>query len=81
MTALTVPLAAFKAAQLFSPQKVHEMQPNCTAVDSLLAFPFFDQSKLADLNAELPCYLAAVEDVSPTYMYDPMEFWKSHEIS
>jgi hypothetical protein len=55
------------------------MQPDCTAVNSRLAFPFFDQSKLEDLKAELPHYLAAVENISPTY--DPMEFWKTHELS
>ena len=76
---MKIPLAAFKAARLFSPQKVQEMQPDCTAVDALSAFPFFDQSKLQDLKTELPHYLAAVEDISPTY--DPMEFWKTHELS
>ena len=76
---MKIPLAAFKAARMFSPQKVHEMQPDCAAVDSLSAFPFFDQSSLDDLKVELPSYLAAVEDISPTY--DPLEFWKSHELS
>ena len=34
------PLAAFKAAHLFSPSKVHEMRPTSATVDSLIAFPF-----------------------------------------
>ena len=76
---MKIPLAAFKAARMFSPQKVHEIQPDCAAVDSLSAFPFFDQSSLDDLKVELPSYLAAVEDISPTY--DPLEFWKTHELS
>ena len=49
------------------------------AVDSVSAFPFFDQSNLDDLKVELPSYLAAVEDISPTY--DLLEFWKTHELS
>ena len=53
------------------------MQPDCTAL--LFAFSFFDQSKLEDLKAELPHYLAAVEDINTNY--DPMEFWKNHELS
>ena len=76
---MQTPLAAFKAARLFSPQKVQEMQPDCTAVDTLLAFPFFYQTTLEDFKTELPNYLAAVEDVNPTY--DPIEFWKTHELS
>ena len=76
---MQTPLAAFKSARLFSPQKIQEIQPDCTAVDTLLAFPFFDQSTLGNLKAELPNYLAAVEDISPTY--GPMEFWKTHELS
>ena len=72
-------LAAFKAARLFSPLKLQEMQPDSAAVDSLSAFPFLDPNILGNLKSELPQYMAAVEDVSPTY--SPLEFWKTHALS
>lgn len=37
-----VPLTTFKAAWLFPPQKVQEMNPDCAAVDSLSALPFLE---------------------------------------
>lgn len=67
------------SARLFSPQKIQEIQPYFMAVDTLLAFPFFDQCTIDNLKAELPNYMAAVEDICPTY--DPMEFGKTHERS
>jgi len=73
---LRVPLAVFKA---FSPQKVQEMKPDCTAVDALSAFPFLDPVTLGNLKQELPQYVAATEDISPTY--SPLEFWKGHASS
>lgn len=63
------PLAAFKAARLFSPSKVHEMQPDSAAIDSLVTFPFLSNS-IAALKCELPQYIAAAEDVNPTH--DPL---------
>ena len=76
---MQIPLAAFKAAWLFSPLKVQEMQPDCASMDSLSAFPFLDCNTLGNLKSKLPQYLAAVEDISPTY--SPLEFWKTHELS
>ena len=73
---MKLPLAAFKAARLFSPSKVHEMQPNSASVDSIVAFPFLSSS-VAALKGELLQYVAAAEDVSPTH--DPLEFWKEHK--
>lgn len=70
------PLAAFKAARLFSPCKVQEMQPNAVTVDCLVAFPFLSNC-IAALKGELAQYLAAAEDVDPTY--DPLKFWKRHQ--
>ena len=35
-------IKAFKAARLFSPDRVSEMQPSATDIDILSAFPFFD---------------------------------------
>ena len=40
-SSLKGPLLAFKAARLLSPQKLHAMQPDATAVDTLTAFPFY----------------------------------------
>ena len=45
-------------------------------VDSLVAFPFLTNS-VAALKGELPQYVAAAEDVSPTH--DPLKFWKEHQ--
>ena len=73
------PLAAFKAAWLFSPLKVKEMIPDCSAVDCLSAFPFLDGATLGNLKTELPQYIAAAEDVNLSY--SPLEFWKVHEPS
>ena len=53
------PLAAFKAARLFSPLKIYEMQPTAQDVDQLSVFPFLsDPTILASLKVELPSYLA-----------------------
>ena len=57
-TTLKDAVAAFKAARLFSPHKVQEIQPSASSVDSLTVFPFFDELKLSDLKAELPACLA-----------------------
>ena len=59
---LSVSVAAFKAARLFVPQKVTEMQPNANAIDGLAVFPFF--TILSQLKAELPEYLVKAEDLS-----------------
>ena len=72
-------LAVFKAAWLLSPVKIQEMQPDCAAVDSLLALPFLDANILGNLKSELPQYVAAVED--PCATYSPLEFWKTHAAS
>ena len=39
---LKEPLAAFKAACLFVPQKIRELQPNASTVNCLSAFPFLN---------------------------------------
>lgn len=54
-----------------SPYKVHTIQPDVTAVDSLSAFPFLVNAT-AGLKAELPTYLAKAADVSP------LDWWKSN---
>lgn len=61
------PLNAFKAARLFSPLNIQKTKPECTALSSLLAFPFITESLLAALKEEFPQYVALAEDVSPDY--------------
>ena len=39
---------AFKAAQLFLPNKVNDLCPDSSSVDSLKAFPFYQDSTLLD---------------------------------
>ena len=56
------PLAAFKAARLFSPYKLHEMKPDSSVIDSLVSFPFLSSS-IPALKDEFPQYVAAVEDI------------------
>ena len=69
------PLAAFKAARYFSPQKMHEMQPSASSLESLKVFPFFDsQEELETLKAELPAYLAKAADVDSSI--DPLQWWQ-----
>ena len=70
------PLAAFKAARLFSPLKM-KIIPDCSAVDCLSVFPFLDGATLGNLKTELLQYIAAAEDVNLSY--NPLELWKVHE--
>ena len=72
---MKIPLEAFKAARLFVPAKVQEMNINAQAVDSLSVFPFFDNLELEQLKSELPNYIAACEDVDPSH--DILTFWKN----
>ena len=68
---------AFKAAQLFVPHKVHEMQPIAADVDQLTALPFLDNAAvLHNLKAELSSYLAAA--CSAIASTDTLEWWESH---
>ena len=70
-------VAAFKAARLFLPQNVVELNPDAGTVDSLQAFPFFTAPLLADLKSELPSYLAKAAGVDADF--DPLEWWKAHK--
>ena len=57
-------VVAFKAARLFCPVRIQWLKPTNALVESLRAFPFLDSDTTIDgLKAELPAYLAAVEDV------------------
>ena len=72
------PLSAFKAARLFSPRKVSELQPVAADVDTLSCFPFLkDESTLSALKGGLATYLVKAEDV--TSNVDLLPWWKSTE--
>lgn len=74
----SLPLSAFKAARLFSPNKVNEMKPVAADVDILLALPFLsDSATIANLKMELPAYLAKVIDISP--QVDALDWWEQNE--
>lgn len=74
---MRIPLQAFRAACVFVPFKVQEMNIDTHAVDSLAVFPFFDTVELQCLKTELPNYIAACEDVGTSH--DVCTFWKNHE--
>ena len=75
--ALRIAVAAFRAARLFAPHKVRDLQPDANAVDEISAFPFLNDTKiLDDLKAELPQYLASAADVVEDV--DIVDWWKRH---
>ena len=68
---------AFKAAQLFLPQKVNDLCPDSSSVDSLKAIPIFQDTNVLDsLKAELPSYLSSAVDLGSDV--DPLDWWKRH---
>ena len=69
-------MKAFKAARLFSPHRVSEMQPSARDIDILSVFPFFDSGCVVALQAELPTYLSLSADVSSDL--DVLKWWKDH---
>jgi len=71
-------LAAFKAARLFSPQKIHVLQPQADTINTLQCFPFLNVSEnILNLKNELPLYLARVKDISENISCT--EWWKLNE--
>ena len=74
-SSLKVPLIAFKAARLFSPKKVHMLEPTLAMVDVLTVFPFLKE-KLLGLKHELPLYLSTTVDLAESV--DCLEWWKIH---
>ena len=59
-------LAAFKAAHLCNPYKLHQLNPDASSVDQLGSFPFVTSKEISDLKEELPAYLAKCEDLHET---------------
>ena len=69
------PLAAFKVARFFSPQKIHDIQPTAASVDTLQAFPFFgSREDIEQLKSELPAYIAKSADVDSSI--DLLQWWQ-----
>ena len=73
------PLAVFKAARLFSPVRIHEIQPTASDLDQLKVFPFLEDSVvLSNLKVELPSYLAKASQVNSDF--DILKWWKLNVI-
>ena len=57
-------VSAFKAARCMCPVNVQWLKPTQQSVEALRIFPFLDDDGIINgLKAELPAYLAAIEDV------------------
>ena len=54
---------AFKAARLFNPEKVTDLNPNGTTVEELKVFPFLEDV-IPNLKAELAQYLGLADGVA-----------------
>lgn len=65
-TNMKTSLEAFKAARLFSPFQLTEINPSVADIDSLTAFPFLG-SEIPALKQELPLYQAAAQDIDPLF--------------
>ena len=80
-SSLKVPLAAFKASQLFNPNIIKLLNPDTSSVDALSVIPFFNQEEITALKRELPSYLgkiAAIDNDDSSDM-DCLKFWKNSE--
>ena len=69
-------LEVFKAARLFSPFRLTEINPSVTTIDSHTAFPLLG-SEIPALKQELPLYQVAAQDINPSF--DLLVFWKNHK--
>ena len=54
-----------------------ELKPTSTDIDDVKVFPFFAQSLLEGLKAELPLYLSKAGSVSTKMI--KLQCWQSHE--
>ena len=73
---LQIQLNGFKAARLFDPVKVCELQPTGVDINDLKVFSFFAPPKLEGLKVELPVYLAKANGVSADI--DKLQWWQIH---
>ena len=65
-------VAAFR---LVWPQRMVEMQPTSTDIDTLQTFPFLNESGVLE-NLNLPVYLTKAADLDGNV--DPVQWWKDH---
>ena len=75
---LKSPLAAFKCASLFSPEKVNRLKPDATVLQEYLsAVPFLNaQDIVSSLASELPDYLALAANTSKDF--PALDWWKDN---
>ena len=74
----SAPLNAFKAARLFSPVKVNDIQPVAADVDELTFIPALKcDSTIVALKRELPAYIAKTSGLASEA--DPLEWFKKYE--
>ena len=76
-TNLKGPLMAFKASRLANPNMIRKLNPDASSVDLLKSFPFVTAEEITKLKAELPAYLAKVEDLDESL--DNLQWWKNQE--
>ena len=76
-TSLKSPLMAFEASQMIAPTTIRNLNPDASSIDLFKSFPFVTAEKLMKLKAELPAYLAKVEDLDESV--DKLEWWKNQE--
>lgn len=69
------PVSAFKAARLFSPYKLKEIQPIAADIDSLNSIEFLS-GEIEILKQELPIYLTKTANVDCNV--DILEWWKGN---
>ena len=75
---LSESLAAFKAARLFVPHRLIEMEAGVNSVNNLTAFPFLNKPSIIDNSkSELPAYITLAQDVAPTV--EPLQWWREHK--
>ena len=66
---MTAPLRAFKAARLFSPQKIQEMKPDTSVLETQSNFPFLTPAHLAAMRDEFPKYLQLLKMLQLNVIY------------
>ena len=76
-TSLKSPLMAFKASRMIDPTTIRNLNPDASSIDLFKSLPFVTAEELMKLKAELPAYLAKVEDLDESV--DKLEWWKNQE--
>ena len=77
MGTLNSKVKIFRAARLFSPQKVCSLRPVANDINAVAAISFLnDAAVIRDLNNELPRYLAKADGIGPDV--DLVGWWKNN---